>query len=64
MIRFLIAGTTVTAEAGRPELPVVGILIGVPAEAELEIEIVLDDKQTVDGAYHLTPSRRAAADPG
>ncbi len=54
--RIILPGATDTAEENQPQLPVVGALVGVPAGAQAQLEILLDDAQTLPGSFNLIPS--------
>jgi hypothetical protein len=54
--KLVIAGTTAAMEAGWPELPVLGVLLGIPAEADYQLEIVADESQTLSDEFNLLPA--------
>ncbi len=50
-----IAGADRTSEPGKPELPVVNTLLGVPAKVKIDLEIVEDQPEILPGRYVITP---------
>ena len=47
-----------TYEIGKPELPVYSALIGVPADAQIEFQVITDVSEALTGRYILTPVPR------
>lgn len=54
--RVTIPGAEDASEPGEPQVPVLSALLGVPAEAELQIEIISDRKTRLPGRYRLPPA--------
>ncbi|MFQ5596119.1 MAG: C25 family peptidase propeptide domain-containing protein, partial [Anaerolineae bacterium] len=58
--RLSVAGYDLTQQAGRPQVPVMTTLLGVPPDARIELRIVTDDATTLPGRYRLSPAPRPA----
>ncbi len=50
-----VSGLDQSSEAGKPQLPVKGVLIGVPAEAEFTLNILEDEQEILAGVYTIQP---------
>lgn len=48
-------GYEISAEAGKPQVPVITTLIGIPPEGKFEIKVISDDFNLVPGHYNLPP---------
>jgi hypothetical protein len=54
--RFLsIEGYGETSEEGRPQLPVKGVMLGVPSEAKFEVRVLEAGSSIIDGLYNVGP---------
>jgi hypothetical protein len=51
-----LAGASLTAEAGMPELPFYPVMLGVPPEAEISLSIVEIDTVQIPGEHRLPPA--------
>ena len=49
-------GFQFTSEAGKPQMPVISTLVGVPPDASLELRLIVDDVQPLPGSYRVTPA--------
>ncbi len=54
--RLAVAGFDATSEPGKPQLPRKSVLLGVPPDAKVSVQVLKDDAITVSGYYHLTPA--------
>ena len=54
--RLVLAHGSYTSEPGAPQLPLVSVLIGAPAQAEVRLRVVSDDAQPLPGNYRLPPA--------
>lgn len=50
-----VEGYASTDRAGAPQLPVAGALVGIPADAQVELVVLEAEETTVSGTYHLCP---------
>jgi len=50
-----VPGLDQISEPGKPQLPVKGLMIGVPAEAEISISILEDEKELLEGEFNIQP---------
>lgn len=50
-----VPGLDQISKAGKPQLPVKGLMIGVPAEAEFSVEILEDERVVLGGEYNIQP---------
>ena len=62
--RLRVPGYTQSAEAGRPQLPLRLVLLGVPPEAELELEVTPLQTARVPGYFAICPAPQAVAEQG
>ena len=62
--RLSVPGYTQSAEAGRPQLPLRLVLLGVPPEAELELEVTPLQTALVPGYFAICPAPQAVAEQG
>ena len=58
--RLTIPGYDVTQEAGRPQVPVMNTLLGVPPDARIELRILADDAAPLAGRFRLRPAPHPA----
>jgi hypothetical protein len=58
--RLTIPGYGATVEPGKPQVPIVGALLGVPADAQIELRLLADDAVLLPGHFVLTPAPRPA----
>jgi len=58
--RLTAPGAELTAEPGKPQVPVVRALLGVPPDAEVALRILADDIVLMPGRFRLPPAPRAA----
>jgi hypothetical protein len=49
-------GFQFTSEAGKPQMPVISTLVGVPPDAKLELRLLADDAQPVHGSFEVPPA--------
>jgi hypothetical protein len=54
--RLSLPGFQFTSEAGKPQMPVISTLVGVPPDAKLELRLLADDAQTVHGSFEVPPA--------
>ncbi len=57
-----VAGYALTAEVGRPQLPVKMAMLGVPVNAQIELRILESDHSIVPEKYNVYPAPQAVAD--
>jgi uncharacterized repeat protein (TIGR01451 family) len=57
--QILLDGASKTTEVGKPELPVYRALIGLPAGAQVNLQIVTDISENLSGQYNISPVPRA-----
>lgn len=53
--RISLVGADSTMTPGEPQLPVLNVLIGVPAAAEIRVEVLDDRSSSISGSYNLIP---------
>ena len=56
--RLRVVGYATTDEAGWPQLPVQGAMVGVPAGAEVSLTVLESESATLQGGYNLCPVPR------
>jgi len=49
-----------TSEPGKPELPSVSALIGLPPDAQFELNLISDEQEPLAGTYKIIPGQRPA----
>src|SRR3989304_3195092 len=55
-----VPGFAPTTEPGKPQLPQWTALLGVPAEARVEIRVLSDESELLAGKFNLSPSSSPA----
>ena len=60
--RFFIEGYGSSSVPGEPELPQRGLLLGIPADAEIELKL-LDVQSTIAGGYNIYPVPERSIEP-
>lgn len=54
--RLVLANASYTSEPGAPQLPMLSVLIGVPAQAEVRLRVIADEAQLLPGKRRLPPA--------
>lgn len=58
--RLTVPGYDVTQQAGQPQVPLVGALLGVPPDAGIELRVLADDAIPLPAHHRLSPAPRPA----
>jgi hypothetical protein len=54
--QLTVPGAGLSSEAGAPQLPMKADLIGVPPGADIELNVVRDDFERLEGKFHIMPA--------
>lgn len=54
--RLVLPNASYTQQPGAPELPLASVLIGVPAQAEVRLQVISGEAQPLPGNYRLPPA--------
>lgn len=57
-----VAGLATASEPGAPELPVQGVLLGIPPQATWQVQLESTDRILLEGPYRLMPAPTASAE--